>query len=144
MEIHVATSRASLIVAWLLAIFMLLFAFFCSCWVYYRLYVFQMATGYPYNLDLDYGALSQLQHFSINNLGDPFIESNYGVHSKQLRGRCVGLVRKVVGAGLRWILGLHHQLWHGRQPSCYPRRVSVHVLHSICLLTPIDFAFLDL
>lgn len=41
------------------------------------------STGYPYNLDFDYGALSQLQHFSINNLGDPFIESNYGVHSRQ-------------------------------------------------------------
>lgn len=41
------------------------------------------AAGYPYNLDFDYGALSQLQHFSINNLGDPFIESNYGVHSRQ-------------------------------------------------------------
>lgn len=39
--------------------------------------------GYPYNLDFDYGALSQLQHFSINNLGDPFIESNYGVHSRE-------------------------------------------------------------
>ncbi|PWA50768.1 hypothetical protein CTI12_AA469730 [Artemisia annua] len=39
--------------------------------------------GYPYHLDFDYGALSQLQHFSINNLGDPFIESNYGVHSRQ-------------------------------------------------------------
>jgi histidine decarboxylase len=39
--------------------------------------------GYPYNLDFDYGALAQLQHFSINNLGDPFIESNYGVHSRQ-------------------------------------------------------------
>ncbi|VAH32305.1 unnamed protein product [Triticum turgidum subsp. durum] len=39
--------------------------------------------GYPYNLDFEYGALSQLQHFSINNLGDPFIESNYGVHSRQ-------------------------------------------------------------
>ncbi|KAL7207626.1 hypothetical protein ACSBR1_029555 [Camellia fascicularis] len=24
-----------------------------------------------------------LQYFSINNLGDPFIESNYGVHSGQ-------------------------------------------------------------
>ncbi|KAH0683459.1 hypothetical protein KY290_022076 [Solanum tuberosum] len=40
--------------------------------------------GYPYNLDFDYGALTQLQHFSINNLGDPFIESNYDVHSRQL------------------------------------------------------------
>ena len=39
--------------------------------------------GYPYNLDFNYGALAQLQHFSINNLGDPFIESNYGVHSRQ-------------------------------------------------------------
>ncbi|KAI4350284.1 hypothetical protein L6164_004754 [Bauhinia variegata] len=39
--------------------------------------------GYPCNLDSDYGALAQLQHFPINNLGDPFIESNYGVHSKQ-------------------------------------------------------------
>ncbi|KAK3030360.1 hypothetical protein RJ639_038316 [Escallonia herrerae] len=39
--------------------------------------------GYPYNLDFDFGALAQLQHFSINNLGDPFIESNYGVHSRQ-------------------------------------------------------------
>jgi len=39
--------------------------------------------GYPYNLDFDYGALAQLQHFSINNLGDPFIESNYGIHSRQ-------------------------------------------------------------
>ncbi|XLU31129.1 hypothetical protein S245_067195, partial [Arachis hypogaea] len=39
--------------------------------------------GYPYNLDFDYNALSQLQHFSKNNLGDPFIESNYGVHSRQ-------------------------------------------------------------
>ncbi|CAI5480612.1 unnamed protein product [Closterium sp. Yama58-4] len=38
--------------------------------------------GYPYNLDFDYGALAGLQHFSINNLGDPFIESNYGVHSR--------------------------------------------------------------
>ncbi|CAA2934461.1 Histidine decarboxylase [Olea europaea subsp. europaea] len=39
--------------------------------------------GYPYNLDFEYGALAQLQHFSINNLGDPFIESNYGVHSRE-------------------------------------------------------------
>lgn len=45
--------------------------------------MFPFLTGYPYNLDFDYGALAQLQHFSINNLGDPFIESNYGVHSRE-------------------------------------------------------------
>ena len=39
--------------------------------------------GYPYNLDFDYGPLEGLQKFMINNLGDPFIESNYGVHSRE-------------------------------------------------------------
>ncbi|KAK9800747.1 hypothetical protein WJX73_004484 [Symbiochloris irregularis] len=39
--------------------------------------------GYPYNLDFDYGPLESLQKFCINNLGDPFIESNYGVHSRE-------------------------------------------------------------
>lgn len=38
---------------------------------------------YPYNLDFDYGSLEDLTKFSINNLGDPFIESNYGVHSRE-------------------------------------------------------------
>lgn len=49
----------------------------------YSFLILMNGAGYPYNLDFDYGALSQLQHFSINNLGDPFIESNYGVHSRQ-------------------------------------------------------------
>ncbi|GLI60631.1 hypothetical protein VaNZ11_002828 [Volvox africanus] len=39
--------------------------------------------GYPYNLEFDYGLLEGLTKFSINNLGDPFIESNYGVHSRE-------------------------------------------------------------
>ncbi len=39
--------------------------------------------SYPYNLDFDYGPLEGLQKYSINNLGDPFIESNYGVHSRE-------------------------------------------------------------
>ncbi|KAF8642170.1 hypothetical protein HU200_067432 [Digitaria exilis] len=43
--------------------------------------------GYPYNLDLDELA-QQLSPFfqglCINNLGDPFIESNYGVHSRPM------------------------------------------------------------
>jgi len=43
--------------------------------------------GYPYNLDFDYGALEKLVKFSINNLGDPFIESNYGVHSREFEVR---------------------------------------------------------
>lgn len=39
--------------------------------------------GYPYNLNYDYNALKHLVDYSINNLGDPFIPSNYGVHSRQ-------------------------------------------------------------
>ncbi|KAI3997531.1 hypothetical protein MKX01_008138 [Papaver californicum] len=40
--------------------------------------------GYPMNLDLDYGtALSWMQRFHRNNVGDPFIESNCGVHSRK-------------------------------------------------------------
>uniref|UniRef100_A0ACD5X7F5 Uncharacterized protein n=1 Tax=Avena sativa TaxID=4498 RepID=A0ACD5X7F5_AVESA len=38
--------------------------------------------GYPFNLDFDFSMLAQFQNLSINNLGDPFIESNYGVHSR--------------------------------------------------------------
>jgi hypothetical protein len=45
------------------------------------------ACRYPYNLDFDYGALDGLNKFSINNLGDPFIESNYGVHSRECEVR---------------------------------------------------------
>ena len=39
--------------------------------------------GYPYNLDFDFSELNQVQKFSVNNLGDPFVESNYGVHSRK-------------------------------------------------------------
>ena len=47
---------------------------------------------YPYNLDFEYGALEGLEKFSINNLGDPFIESNYGVHSREFEVRAHQLV----------------------------------------------------
>lgn len=39
--------------------------------------------GYPYNLTFDLDILKPLQDYAINNLGDPFIESNYGVHSRE-------------------------------------------------------------
>ncbi|KAM0915239.1 hypothetical protein ACQ4PT_010972 [Festuca glaucescens] len=39
--------------------------------------------GYPFNLDFVFRMLAQFQNLSINNLGDPFIESNYDVHSRQ-------------------------------------------------------------
>ncbi|KAL6851554.1 hypothetical protein ACP4OV_020487 [Aristida adscensionis] len=39
--------------------------------------------GYPFNLVMDFDILKQFQNMHINNLGDAFIESNYGVHSRQ-------------------------------------------------------------
>ncbi len=39
--------------------------------------------GYPYNLEFEYKELSRFFKYSINNLGDPFDESNYGVHSRK-------------------------------------------------------------
>lgn len=39
--------------------------------------------GYPYNLMYNHEELYEFMKYSINNLGDPFIASNYGVHSRQ-------------------------------------------------------------
>ena len=39
--------------------------------------------GYPYNLSYNHTKLNDFLGFSLNNLGDPFVESNYGVHSRR-------------------------------------------------------------
>jgi len=39
--------------------------------------------GYPYNLVYNHEELFEFMKYSINNLGDPYITSNYGVHSRQ-------------------------------------------------------------
>jgi histidine decarboxylase len=39
--------------------------------------------GYPYNLMYNHEELYPFMRYSINNLGDPFVPSNYGVHSRQ-------------------------------------------------------------
>ncbi|KAL7442607.1 hypothetical protein ACHAXH_006715 [Discostella pseudostelligera] len=39
--------------------------------------------GYPYNLMYNHEELYEFMKYSINNLGDPFVPSNYGVHSRQ-------------------------------------------------------------
>ena len=43
----------------------------------------KISSGYPYNLNFEYNNLSRFMKYSINNLGDPFQESNYGVHSRK-------------------------------------------------------------
>ncbi|KAF0893488.1 hypothetical protein E2562_025861 [Oryza meyeriana var. granulata] len=39
--------------------------------------------GYPINLEFDYAPLLQFQNLHLNNLGDPFVECNYGLHSRE-------------------------------------------------------------
>jgi len=39
--------------------------------------------GYPYNLMYNHEELYPFMRYTINNLGDPFVASNYGVHSRQ-------------------------------------------------------------
>lgn len=38
--------------------------------------------GYPYNLSYNYEEIFRFMKYSINNLGDPYVESNYGIHSR--------------------------------------------------------------
>ena len=52
--------------------------------------------GYPYNLDYQNDALAGFMRYSINNLGDPFVPSNYGVHSRQFE---VAVVQRQVVFG---------------------------------------------
>jgi len=39
--------------------------------------------GYPYNLMYNHTELYEFMKYSINNIGDPYVPSNYGVHSRQ-------------------------------------------------------------
>lgn len=39
--------------------------------------------GYPYNLHFESEKLMPFLRYSVNNLGDPFVPSNYGVHSRR-------------------------------------------------------------
>ena len=47
--------------------------------------------GYPANLDFDYTALLPFMRFMINNVGDPFHDSNYGSNTHQIEREVIGL-----------------------------------------------------
>ena len=51
--------------------------------------------GYPYNLDYHNDDLARFMRYSINNLGDPFVPSNYGVHSRQFEVAVVDFFAKL-------------------------------------------------
>jgi histidine decarboxylase len=51
--------------------------------------------GYPYNLMFDFTELQSFMNYSINNLGDPFVPSNYGVHSRQFECAVIDFFAKL-------------------------------------------------
>jgi len=51
--------------------------------------------GYPYNLSYDYTCLLDFFKFSLNNLGDPFVESNYGIHSRKFEQEVISFFTKL-------------------------------------------------
>ena len=51
--------------------------------------------GYPYNLNFEYEDLSRFFKYSINNLGDPFNASNYGVHSRKFELEILDFFSKI-------------------------------------------------
>ncbi|MEH2466085.1 histidine decarboxylase [Nostoc sp.] len=43
----------------------------------------QFHVGYPYNLSCDYSAIAKFFNFLLNNAGDPYIEPDFGLHSRK-------------------------------------------------------------
>jgi histidine decarboxylase len=57
----------------------------------------ELMLGYPCTGRFDYSDLYRFLQFTINNVGDPFIPSNYGVNSRELECEV-----------LKWFADLHH------------------------------------
>lgn len=55
--------------------------------------------GYPYNLAFSYPQIAALLEFHLNNLGDPYRSSNYGIHSREYEQRCIGWLAELYGLG---------------------------------------------
>lgn len=78
--------------------------------------------GYPYHLDYDYTILQKLSDYSINNLGDPFIPSNYGIHSRPFEVAVIEWFAKLWQLDEYWgyvtscgTEGNLHGVWLGRE-----------------------------
>jgi len=53
--------------------------------------------GYPYNLMFNHAELYDFMKYSINNLGDPFVPSNYGIHSRQFECAVIDFFARLWG-----------------------------------------------
>jgi histidine decarboxylase len=58
--------------------------------------------GYPYNLKYDYQELLTFLQFSVNNLGDPFINSNYRVNSREFEKEVIAFFATLYQCSDAW------------------------------------------
>ena len=54
--------------------------------------------GYPCNAVYDYSPLFQFLRFSVNNIGDPFLPSNYHINSLEFEREVLEIFRKLTAA----------------------------------------------
>jgi histidine decarboxylase len=53
--------------------------------------------GYPCNLDFDYSELHNFFQFAINNVGDPFVSSNYQVNTHEFEQEVLSFFAELTG-----------------------------------------------
>jgi histidine decarboxylase len=51
--------------------------------------------GYPYNLDFDYTSLGNALKYLINNLGDPYVSSNYSIDSRSFEQNVIDFFKSL-------------------------------------------------
>jgi len=61
--------------------------------------------GYPYNLAYDYTPLLPFFQYTINNLGDPYVNGNYGIHSREFERECLAWFARLYGLEDHWGYG---------------------------------------
>lgn len=78
--------------------------------------------GYPYNLQPTFSAILPFLEYSINNLGDPFVTSNYAIHSRNYERLTLEWFARVWGFKNYWgyvtscgTEGNLHSLYVGRE-----------------------------
>ena len=62
----------------------------------------QFHAGYPYNFNFDYSEIIRFFEFSINNLGDPFIESNFKMDSRDFEKEVIAFFAELYQCKNYW------------------------------------------
>ena len=72
----------------------------------------QRQAGYPANLEFDYSALAPFLRYSLNNVGDPFHESNYRSGTRAIEREVVATVAGADAHCAGGGVGLRHLGWY--------------------------------